>query len=129
MRARGTWVLMFFLFGAVIVAFALNHAFRDLFLWLQVSNTPVLGESFRLSSLIAVSVSVLLAVFFGFFYKPSRQYIDQCFVEFSKVNFPEWKETKNATFTVVLVSLVASAILGFFDAVFAWWTNNNLFIW
>lgn len=129
MRGRGTWVFMFFLLGAVLVALALNYAFRDLFLWLQISNSPVLGESFRLSSLVAVSIALLLAVFFGLFYRPARNYVEQCIVEFSKVNFPQWRETKMATFTVVIVSLIASVILGFFDMVFAWWTNNNLFIW
>ena len=49
--------------------------------------------------------------------------------QFNKVAFPQWSETKTATFTVVLVSVVASAILGVFDAVFSWWTSHNLFIW
>lgn len=129
MRARGTWVLMFFIASAIAVAAVLNNAFRDLFVWLQVDNFAVLGDTFRLSTLLAVSISVLAGLFFGMFYPNSRRYIDQCVVEFSKVNFPEWKETKGATFTVVVVSFVASVILGVFDTVFAWWTSNNLFIW
>jgi len=129
MRAIGTWVLMFFIASAIVVATALNYALRDVFSWLQINNFAVLGESFRLSTMLAVSTSVVLAVFFGIFHKSSRQYINQCVIEFNKVAFPEWKETKTATFTVVLVSIVASVILGIFDAVFSWWTSHNLFIW
>jgi len=129
MRARGTWVLLFFIVSAVVVATALNFAFRDIFNWLQINNVAVLGDGFRLSTLLAVSIALVLALFFGVFYKNSRRYIEQCVVEFNKVAFPEWKETKMATFTVVVVSLVASVILGVFDAVFSWWTSHNLFIW
>ncbi len=129
MRARGTWVLMFFVVAALAVAAVLNHAFRDIFIWFQIDNFAVLGEAFRLSTLLAASISILLALFFGLFYDKSRRYVDQCVVEFSKVAFPEWKDTKVATFTVVLVSVIASVILGVFDGVFSWLTSNNLFIW
>lgn len=129
MRARGTWVLLFFIASAIVVAAALNYAFRDLFTWLQINNFAVLGDAFRLSTLLASSIALLLALFFGVFYRGSRQYIEQCVIEFGKVAFPEWKETKMATFTVVLVSIVASVILGVFDTVFSWWTSHNLFIW
>lgn len=129
MRAKGTVVFLFFVTSALIVATVFNFALRDVFSWLQVDNFAVLGEAFRLSTLIAGSLALVGALFFGLFYQPSRQYIEQCVVEFDKVAFPEWKETKMATFTVVLVSVVASLILGVFDMVFSWWTSNNLFIW
>jgi preprotein translocase subunit SecE len=128
MRAKGTVVFLFFLVSAVIVATVFNLALRDILTWLHVNNGPLLGESFRLSSLLGGALALVLALFFGVFYKPSRQYIDQCIAEFDKVAFPEWKETKVATFTVVLVSVVASIILGLFDLVFSWWTSNDLFI-
>jgi preprotein translocase SecE subunit len=116
---------MFFVVSAIAVAAVLEHVFRDVFLWLQINNFAILGEAFRLSTLLAASIAVLLALFFGLFYQKSRRYIDQCVVEFGKVAFPEWKETKSATFTVVVVSFIASVILGVFDMVFAWWTSNN----
>jgi preprotein translocase SecE subunit len=120
---------MFFIVSALAVAAILNHAFRDLFIWLQIDNFAILGESFRLSTALSGGIALVLALFLGLFYQPSRRYIDQCVVEFSKVAFPEWKDTKVATFTVVLVSFIASIILGVFDAVFSYWTNHNLFIW
>jgi len=129
MRAKGTWVLLFFIAASGILAAALNFGLRDIFSWLQINNTAILGENLRLSLVIAVGVAIILGVFFGIFFTPSRRYINQCVVEFEKVAWPEWKETKRATFTVVLVSLVASVILGVFDSVFQWWTSNNLFIW
>jgi preprotein translocase SecE subunit len=129
MRAKGTWVLLFFIAGFAIVATALNLGLRDIFLWLHVNNPALIGDNIRLSLVIAVAVAGLLALFFGLFFQPSRRYIDQVMAEFDKVAWPEWKETKKATFTVVAVSLIASLILGVFDSVFSWWTSNNLFIW
>jgi preprotein translocase subunit SecE len=128
MRAKGTVVFLFFVASAIIVATVFNLATRDIFSWLHVNNGTILGESFRLSTLIGCAIALILALFFGVFYTPSRQFIDQCIAEFDKIAFPEWKETKVATFTVVLVSVVASIILGLFDLVFSWWTSNNLFI-
>lgn len=129
MRAKGTWVLLFFGISSAIVATALNFGLRDIFAWLQINNVAVLGENLRLSLVIAVAIALILGVFFGVFFTPSRRYVEQCVVEFEKVAWPEWKETKRATFTVVIVSLIASVILGVFDSVFQWWTSNNLFIW
>src|SRR5258708_59177 len=125
MRARGTWVLMFFIASAIAVAAILNHAFRDIFVWFQINNFAVMAEGFRLSSLLAGSISIVLALFFGLFYPKSRRYVEQVALEFGKVAFPEWKDTKMATFTVVMVSLIASVILGVFDMVFAGWSNHN----
>jgi preprotein translocase SecE subunit len=115
---------MFFVVSALAVAAILNHAFRDIFVWLHVDNFAVLGETFRLSTALAAGISTILALFFGLFYGPSRRYIDQCVIEFGKVAFPEWKDTKMATFTVVLVSFIASIILGVFDAMFSWCANK-----
>lgn len=129
MRARSSWVFMFFFLATIIVGAMFHYAFRDLFAWLQINNNAVLGDSMRLSTVLGASVALLLGLFFGLFYKPSRQYIDQCVNEFSKVAFPDWKETKGATFTVVVFSIVASLILGVFDGVFSWLAHNNLFLW
>lgn len=121
--------MLFFVASSLVVATVLNFAFRDLFFRLQINNFAILGQGFRLSTLVGASVALVLGVFFGVFYKKSRNYVEQCITEFSKVAWPDFKETKMATFTVVVVSLIASAILGVFDAVFSWWTNNNLFLW
>jgi preprotein translocase SecE subunit len=129
MRARGTWVVLFFVASSLIVATILNLAFRDLFFRLQINNFAILGEGFRLSTLVGVAIALILGLFFGVFYKSSRQYVEQCVAEFDKVAWPDWKETKGATFTVIMVSIIASAILGVFDAVFSWWTSHNLFLW
>ena len=129
MRAKGTWVLLFFVISSAIVAAALNFGLRDIFSWLQINNATIIGENLRLSLVIGVAIATILGIFFGIFFTPSRRYVDQCVVEFEKVAWPEWKETKKATFTVVIVSLIASVILGVFDSVFQWWTSNNLFIW
>jgi preprotein translocase SecE subunit len=129
MRAKSTWVLLFFVVSSAIVAATLNFGLRDLFAWLHINNAAIIGDTIRLSLVIALAVATLLGVFFGVFFKPSRRYIEQVVVEFDKVAWPEWRETKIATFTVVVVSLLASVILGVFDSVFSWWTSHNLFLW
>lgn len=128
MRAKGTWVFMFFFLSTLIVGVVFHFAFRDLFAWLQINNFAVMGDSLRLSTFLGGSLALVCGLFFGF-WKTSRQYIDQCVSEFAKVAFPEWKETKGATFTVVMFSIVASLILGVFDSVFSWLMHNNLFLW
>lgn len=127
MKAKGTWVFLFFAFLTFLVGLALNFALRDIFVWLQVDNYQVLGDSFRLNSLIASSIAVLLGVFFGFFFSKTRAYIEQCVVEFNKVAWPSWQETKRATFTVLVVSFVGSVILGVFDTFFSWASKTSLF--
>lgn len=129
MRARGTWVVLFFVASSLLVATVLNFALRDLFFRLQINNFAILGDSFRLSTLVGAAIALVLGLFFGVFYKKSRNYVEECVAEFDKVAWPDWKETKVATFTVVVVSIIASAILGVFDAVFSWWTSHNLFLW
>ncbi len=129
MRAKGTWVFLFFAASSLLVAVALNYAFRDIFSWLQINNSAILGDSFRLSTLLSAALALLLGLFFGLFFNKSRRYVEECVIEYNKVAFPAWAETKTATFTVVVVSFIASIILGVFDTVFSWWTNNNLFIW
>jgi preprotein translocase SecE subunit len=129
MRSLGTWVFVFFLIAAFLVALALDFAFKDLFLLLNVDNFAILGANFRLSTLAAAGSSLVLAIFCGFVYKAPRNYIEQCIVEFNKVAWPMWSETKVATFTVVVVAVIASVILGLMDTFFGWWTSNNLFIW
>src|SRR5262245_52308708 len=104
MRAKGTVVFIFWIIAALVVAAVLGYALRDLFSFFHVNNIAILGDGFRLNTLIAGSIALVLAVFLGLFYSPSRQYMDQCISEFQKVAFPEWRETKMATFTVVLVS-------------------------
>lgn len=129
MRAKGTWVLLFFVASSAIVAAALNFGLRDIFTWLHINNPAIIGDNLRLSLVLGVSIAAVLGIFFGVFFKPSRNYIDQCVIEFEKVAWPEWSETKVATFTVVLVSFIASIILGVFDSVFSWLTSRNLFMW
>jgi len=128
MRAKASWVVIFFLFAAAVLGLMLSSAFRDLFLWLQIDNRAVLGDNLRLSGLIGYSISLILAIIFGIFNKKSRGYIEECVIEFNKVAFPDWSETKKATFTVVMVSIIASIILGIFDTTLSWLMNNNLFI-
>lgn len=128
MRAKGTWVLLIFLISAIVVGFTLNLAFRDIFNWLQINNFQILGEGFRLSGLMGSAIAIVLAVFFGLFYTKSRRYVEECVIEFNKVAFPEWKETKVATFTVIIVSFIAAIILGVFDTTFSWLSHNNFFI-
>jgi len=128
-KSLGARVFVFFMFATSMFALAFSFAARDIFSFLQVNNIEVLGDSFRLSSLVGVSFAILLGLFFGIFYPKSRHYVEQCVAEFDKVAWPSLPETKKATLTVVMVSFIASCILGVFDTAFSWLTNHNLFMW
>ena len=75
MRAKGTWVLLFFIVSSAIVAAALNFGLRDIFSWLQINNVAIVGENLRLSLVIAVGVAVILGrIFWYVFYSLAPLY-------------------------------------------------------
>lgn len=129
MRSLGTWVFVFFMLSAFLLALALDFALKDLFSIINVDNHAILGANFRLSTLTGAGIAIVVALFCSFVYKRPRLYIEQVVQEFNKVAWPMWSETKVATFTVVVVSVIASVILGVFDIAFSWLTSHNLFIW
>jgi len=128
MRAKTTFFLLFFVGAALLCSFVLTLAFTDLFSLLRIQNTPILGDSFTLATLVGFTISFVAAIYFGIVNKRVSGLVEQCIVELEKVAWPSWSETKISTVTVVATSFVAAVILGVFDSFFSWVTSKNLFL-
>ncbi len=128
MRSKGTWVFIFFVAATALVATVLTLATREVFSFARVHDAALLGPSFALSNLIGLGLALLIASYAAFLNKRAKDFIEQCVTELDKVAWPTWAETKTATYTVVLVSLVAAVILGFFDSIFGWLSNHDFFL-
>ena len=124
-----TWVGLFFLCATVLCAFVLNLALTDLLAVVRVNNSPILGEQFTLSTLLAVALAGGAGAYLAFVDKRSRRFVEESIVELDKVNWPSAEETKASTIVVIITSFLAAAILGVFDSVFSWLTNHNLFLY
>jgi preprotein translocase subunit SecE len=124
MRHKATWVMLFFVGSSLLVAFVLNLGLADLFVALRVQDAAILGDRFRASTLIAVSIALLGGVYAGVINTRSRKYIEEVVVELDKVAWPTAAETRTNTFTVIVVSVIAAAIMGLFDTVFSWLALN-----
>ncbi len=94
MRAKGTWVLMFFILGTLAVAAVLSHAFSDIFNWLHVSNSSIVGDALHLSAALGGGIAIVLGLFFGLFYTKSRRYVEQVVVELAKLLFLSGKKLR-----------------------------------
>ena len=128
MTSRSTLIGLTFICGALLLTWVLDKALASTFAQFGVRNTAVLGDQFTLSTLIAVAVSAA-AGFFGFSYKTSKTFVGEVIDEVSKVSWPEWSETKVNTVVVIVFSFISAGILGVFDAVFSYLTDNNLFLY
>lgn len=128
MRSKGTWVALFYIVSTLIVTMVLNLAISDVFAYFRQENTALLGPNFTLSTLLSLILASSIAIYAGFINKRSRAFVDESVVELEKVAWPSWDETRVATFTVMVTCVIAAAILGVFDSVFGWLTNNNLFL-
>ena len=127
MRSKGTWVFVFYVAATAIVATVLTLATREIFGLVRVHDVSLLGPSFLLSNLVGLGLALLIALYTAFVDKRGRDFIEECIVELDKVAWPSGHETKVATYTVVVVSLIAAMILGFFDSIFGWFSNNDFF--
>lgn len=128
MRSKGTWVFVFFVAATALVATVLTLATREVFALARVHDLPLLGPAFSLSNLVGVGLALLIAIYTAFLNQRARDFVEQCIAELDKVAWPSWLETKSATLTVVVVSLIAALILGFFDSIFGWLSHHDFFL-
>ena len=128
MTSRSTLIGLTFICGALLLAWVLDKALASSFAQFGVRNAAVLGDQFTLSTLIGVVVAAAAGAF-GFTYKTSKTFVGEVIDEVSKVSWPEWSETKVNTVVVIVFSFISAGILGVFDAVFSYLTDNNLFLY
>lgn len=128
MKNNVTKVVLFFVAASMLVGYVFSLAFADLFSWLAIVDTPVMGAKFTLSTLCGLSLGLVVGLFTGVINKTTRTYIEDVVSEMEKVAWPSWTETRTATVTVIITSCIAAAILGVFDGFFGWLSHNNLFL-
>ncbi|MEI6790835.1 MAG: preprotein translocase subunit SecE [Myxococcaceae bacterium] len=120
MRSKGTWVFIFYVAATALLAMIFTLATREIFGLLRIHDVY--------SNLIGSGLALLIAIYTAFLDKRGRNFIEQCIVELDKVAWPSGHETKVATYTVVVVSLIAALILGFFDSIFGWLSHHDFFL-
>jgi preprotein translocase SecE subunit len=128
MRSKGTWVFLFYVLSTLLVGAVLTLATREVFGWLRVFDSPLLGQNFLLSNLVGLGLAVMIAIYAAFLNQRARNFIEECILELYKVAWPSGAETRRSTITVIVVSLVAAVILGFFDSLFGWLSHNDFFL-
>lgn len=83
-----------------------------------VWDTPLIGVEFRVSNLLG-----LITAFGGAAWAWTHEEIYTQAMEIgnelSKVTWPKWDETRNATIVVVITTMIIAGILGLFDFVWA----------
>ena len=83
-----------------------------------VWDAPLIGVDFRVSNLLGFISAVGLAVWA---WTNDEIYTQAVEIgnELSKVTWPKWDETRNATIVVIITTLIIASILGLFDFVWA----------
>ena len=123
MGSRNTWVAIFFLASVGIVTVVFDKAIGTGLALSNVRNTAILGDSFTLSTAIGFAISVAIGAFC--WVNPKiRGFCNESVDELSKVSWPDWAETRANTIVVVIFSFISAGILGLFDGVFGWATNQ-----
>ena len=114
---RQKWVNLVFTAMAIMVA---SIAFIGLSKITAVYN---LESSVKQIDMIIRLGSILLGAALGFglyLNDKSNAFMNEVVLEMSRVTWPTSKETTNATILVIIFVLVAGALLGIFDSLWAW---------
>lgn len=111
-------VIIFYVFAAVVLAVFLEKVFALGFSYARVRDFPVLGEDYPLSAMIGYAVAIVAAVLV---WKTPKVHTVSFEIasELNKVTWPTMRETQAATVAVLVATVVAAAILGVFDYVWA----------
>jgi len=128
MRSKSTIISLVFLTGVGLATFVLDRALSLLFAMWSVVNNPLLGDNFTLSTLAGLFLSIVGAVY-AYKRKDSKLFVEQTISEVGKVSWPTASETKVNTVVGIVFSFISAGILGLFDGLFSWLTNNNLFLY
>ena len=129
MPSKNTWVWIFFGVATLIVAKILDFAFADIFSLFRVNNAQVLGENFTLSTLCGFLIAIAAGFYLSSLNKKTRSFVEESVVELDKTAWPTRDDAWSSTIVVLIFSFISAAILGVFDSVFSWLTNNNLFLY
>lgn len=127
MGSRYTATALFLVGVALVATLILDRAFSSVFALASVANQSLLGDRFTVSTLIGLVLSAAGSAY-AWVNPKSKEFLAESSDELGKVSWPEASETKMNTAVVIVFSFIAAGILGVFDSVFGWLTNNNLFL-
>lgn len=117
------WVSLSFLFCGVITAIFLREIFEVVF-----NAVGFVQSGWLLAPSDIAGVVVGLAVFVFFVKWPrANGYLENVLVELSKVTWPARKETVISTGVVAVLVSIATAIVLFFDTIWAWIARSILY--
>lgn len=114
---RQKWVNLVLTAVAVIVAGVAFIGFS------KISAVYSLESNMKQIDLVIRLGSILLGAALGFglyMNDKSNAFLNEVVLELSRVTWPTQKETSNATIWVILFVLVAGAVLGALDSLWAW---------
>ena len=122
MQGVQRYVVFSFLVGAGLLWVTLSRIFQAVAFALNAPDIELLGSQFTLSKAVSMGISLAIA-FVAFKNERVNQFCSEVVAELRKVTWPGKEETKQATFVVIITTLIIALILGLFDAVWGWATS------
>ena len=118
------YVNMAFVVAGLLTWVVMAEGYAAVFEWIAPTwDRALLGPDFVVSDLLGLITG--LAVATSLWRKETiRTAAFDIATELSRVTWPQWDETKTNTFVVMIVTVVVSLILGFFDYLWAWLTSH-----
>jgi preprotein translocase subunit SecE len=112
------YVAIFYVLAAIVVGFFLAHVLGLVFATLRVNDAPVIAD-YRVTELLGFGASVAAAI--GLWrWSRTHTLSMQVAEELRRVTWPSMRETRAATIAVIVASAIAAVILGVFDFVWNW---------
>jgi preprotein translocase subunit SecE len=112
------YVVIAFALAALVVGFFLEHVLINVFAATRV-NDSVLFAGYTVSTVLGFGAAVVLAVVLWRLPR-TRTLSLQVAEELRRVTWPSFRETRAATVAVIVASAIAAVILGVFDFVWSW---------
>ena len=111
------WVGISFVFVWLLLWWLFSNVSEMIMGWFDVPNSHLLGENFTVASGYGVGIAAVITLIL---YKNKDLYEHGINVarELKKVTWPNFEETRSATITVIITTLIIAAILASFDFVF-----------
>ncbi len=116
------YVHVMYFVGTVVVGWLLVQITETVWTSLNLSVTAVPPPSKALSLIIGGAGALILA-FYLWRHPRVNNLAMEIVVELSKVTWPTRKELSASTVVVIILSVIASIILGLFDFFWAWCTD------
>ncbi len=117
MRSVGSIVAISFILAGLLLWTVLDKALTAAWALAGMINTPLLGATFTMTTLIALVIA-LVVTFVAWRHHTVNTLSQEVVQELKKVSWPDWLETKAATIIVIVFSFILAGILGGFDLIF-----------